>query len=206
MTSLCRYEDQPADGRLVVLAVTLMTCAVSSCTLKPEGESVAERQSFILEASNEVLAMLYDQEPELEAAVETAPGYAVFKYRLTKLPLFPLGGFGAGGGYGVLIDNRTERQVFMKVEMGEWGWGLGTRVFGSAFLFEDEQVMDAFGAKGWEFGAGADAALKSNEAGVATNVGVARAPGMRIYVISKSGAGYAATLRGTKYSKDGRLN
>jgi lipid-binding SYLF domain-containing protein len=187
------------------LATVLAASVVGGCAVKPEGTSIAEQRSFILGTSSEILAMLYDQEPDLEAVAEAAPGYAVFTYRLNKLPLV-IGGFGGGGGYGVLIDNQTEERVFMKVTMGEWGLGIGTRVFGSVFLFEEEKAMREFVSKGWEFGAGADAALKAGEAGLATNVGVAHAPGMRIYTISKSGAAYAATLRGTKYSKDKRLN
>ena len=66
--------------------------------------------------------------------------------------------------------------------------------------------MDRFIKRGWEFGGGADAALKNEEAGLATNVGMSVAPGMKIYSVSMSGVAYAATLRGTKYSVDQQMN
>jgi lipid-binding SYLF domain-containing protein len=193
-------------ARIAVLGACAMTGVVAlGCRVKPEGNSLAEQRSFILGASSELLAMVYEDKPELESDVEAAPGYAVFTYRLSKLPIV-LGGLGGGGGYGILVNNRTDEKVYMKVTMGEWGLGLGTRVFGSVFVFENEEVVQDFVTKGWEFGGGADAALKADDKGISANVGVAVAPGMRIYTISKSGMAYAATLRGTKYSADKRLN
>ena len=47
-------------------------------------------------------------------------------YRLSKLPIV-IGGLGGGGGYGFAVNNETGEQTFMKVTMGEWGLGLGTR-------------------------------------------------------------------------------
>jgi hypothetical protein len=187
----------------LAVAVPLLVLA-AGCASVPTADK-EEKQAFILGSIGEMMAELYETDPELEGQVEGALGWAAFNYRLSKLPVV-LGGLGGGGGYGVLVDNRTEERTFMSVRIGEWGVGVGTRIFGTLIVFEDEQVMRDFVRKGWEFGSTAEAAAKTSEGGVGVGGSVSTFRGMKVYHVTRQGVAYGATFRGTRYSRDRALN
>jgi hypothetical protein len=192
-------------SRFVPLALAwLLLLVVAGCASVPTADK-EEKQAFILGSIGEMMAELYETNPELEKEVENASGWAAFNYRLSKLPIV-LGGLGGGGGYGVLVDNRTEQQTFMSVRIGEWGVGVGTRIFGTLIVFDDEHVMRDFVRKGWEFGSAAEAAAKTSEGGLDVGASVSTWQGMKVYHITRQGMAYGATFRGTRYSTDRTLN
>jgi hypothetical protein len=171
-----------------------------------QGSDKDEKQAFILGSVSEMMVELYDENPELEQEVENAVGWAAFNYRLTKLPVI-LTGIGGGGGYGLAVDNRTGEKTYMSVQMGEWGVGMGTRVFGTIFVFEDKKVMQDFVRKGWEFGSAAEVTAKTSEgSGVAASGGVSTTHGMKVYHVTREGIAYGVSFRGTKYTTSKSLN
>lgn len=170
-----------------------------------QGSDKDEKQAFILGSVSEMMVELYDENPELEQEVESAVGWAAFNYRLTKLPVI-LTGIGGGGGYGVAVDNATDEKTYMSVQMGEWGVGMGTRVFGTLFVFEDQKVMTDFIQKGWEFGSAAEVTAKTKEGGVAASGSISTTYGMKVYHITREGIAYGVSFRGTKYTTSRSLN
>lgn len=198
----------PEPGRTrrtfrVLVAVTAAIVATGCLSIK--GADPDEKRGFVLGASAEMLVDLYDTNPELQAEVESAPGYAVINYRLSKLPMI-LTGIGGGSGYGVVIDNETGQQTFLKVTIGEWGAGLGTRVYGTLFIFENRETLDSFKTKGWRSEGGADVAAKTGDSGVAIGAAVASKEGMKVVTVTQSGAAYAVTYRGFRFTPISKLD
>ena len=114
-------------------------------------------------------------------------------------------GIGGGGGYVVVIDNETGEQTVLKVRIGEWGVGVGTRVFGTLFIFENREALDRFRTKGWQSEGGADVAAKTSEGGIAAGASVANKEGLKVVTVTQSGAAYAATYRGFRFTPVKRL-
>lgn len=187
-----------------VLVSVLMLVLATGCA-SVQGSDKDEKQAFILGSVSEMMIELYDENPELEREVENALGWAAFNYRLSKLPVV-LSGIGGGGGYGVAVDNRTDEKTYMTVQMGEWGVGMGTRAFGTVFVFEDEKVMKDFIRKGWEFGSAAEVTAKTKEGGVAASGSVSTTYGMKVYHVTRDGIAYGVSFRGTKYTTSKSLN
>jgi lipid-binding SYLF domain-containing protein len=78
--------------------------------------------------------------------------------------------------------------------------------FRAVFLFTEKDKLEAFLAKGWDFGGQADAAAKSDDKGAAMAGSASIMPGVEVYQLTKNGLALQATLQGTKYWKDKDLN
>jgi hypothetical protein len=65
--------------------------------------------------------------------------------------------------------------------------------------------MNKFINSGWEFGAQADAAAKASDKGAAVGAEVV-IDGITIYQLTESGLALQATVKGTKFWKNDKLN
>lgn len=178
----------------LVLTLALGGCATTS------GTSPQEKRKAVLDMRTEVLAELYKARPSARAEIAAAPGYAVFSNANINVIFASF-----GGGYGVVKDNRTGHQVFMKMGEVGIGLGLGVKDFRAVFVFHDRSSLDKFINSGWEFGGHADASAKASDKGAAVG-GEALLDGITIYQLTKSGLALQATVKGTKYWKDDELN
>lgn len=162
--------------------------------------SVDEQRSAIKQARQEVLTQLYKEKASARAEIAAAPGYAVFSNANVNLILASF-----GGGYGVVRNNQTGADTYMK--MGEVGVGLGAGVkdFRLVLVFHTEQAMQRFIAQGWAFGAQADAAAKAGDKGAAVGA-EASVDEVTIYQFTESGLALQATIKGTKFWVDEKLN
>jgi lipid-binding SYLF domain-containing protein len=133
--------------------------------------------------------------------VKKVAGYGVFN---------SIGGYifflSTGQGYGVVVDNSTGEKIYMKVMQVGAGLGLGVKDFRLVFIFRNQQVLNDFINKGWEFGEQADAAVKSGEKGGAVGGEVYLESDIIIYQLTEAGVALRATVAGTKYWKDEDLN
>ena len=68
------------------------------------------------------------------------------------------------------------------------------------------KALNDFVNSGWEFGAQATAAAKTDDKGVAYQGAVAVAPGVWLYQLTDKGLALEITAKGTKYDKDSDLN
>ncbi len=191
--SFLRRVFRPA----ALLSVLLQTLLITACAAP--GQTRDEQRAHIQQTERQVLDELYRLKPDLRGDVARAPGYAVFSNVNVNLLLAS-----ASTGYGVAVSKSGER-TYMK--MGEVGVGLGFGVkdFRALFVFDSAEVMNRFVEHGWSFGGHADAAAKAQDKGVAVG-GEVVADGMRVYQLTESGVALQATLKGTKYWKDGELN
>ena len=181
---------------LCYLAITFM---LSGCSTTGGNTPPAKRQA-ILSMRDHVLSDLYKVRPQAKSEIASAPGYAVFNNANIYLLLVSF-----GGGHGVVKDNKTGKNTFMKMGQAGIGLGLGLKDFRAVFIFNKRPVMEEFINKGWEFGGQADAAAKAGDKGAALG-GEAVFSDITIYQLTESGLALQATVQGTKYWKDDDLN
>lgn len=179
---------------ICMAAILLSACATTSGTNPPE------KRQAILNMKDSTLTELYKIHPDAKKWIAAAPGYAVFNNANVNVVLASF-----GGGYGVVVDNSTEKPVFMKMGEVGIGIGLGVKDFRAVFIFHDKATMTRFINSGWEFGGHADAAAKAGDKGAAI-AGETLLDGISIYQLTQSGLALQATVKGTKYWKDGDLN
>ena len=102
---------------LLPLIATLINCTATGLG----DESLEQRRQNVLTMRQEVLAELYELKPDTRVQIDSAAGYAVFTNANVNLILASF-----GGGLGVVRDNDTGVETFMR--MGEVGVGLGAGI------------------------------------------------------------------------------
>jgi lipid-binding SYLF domain-containing protein len=183
---------------LVLLA--LVVTILAGCR-GPGGTTPAEKRAEVLTTKNAMLAELYQKKPETKAKIANAAGYGTFTNINVNLFLAS-----TGNGYGVVHNNSTGDDTYMKMAMLGVGIGLGVKDFRAVIIFKNQNALNTFVDKGWEFGGHADAAAKSGDAGASANVAGDVTSGMEIYQFTEAGVALQATIAGTKYWKDKDLN
>lgn len=179
---------------LMLLCLAMAGCASQS------GETLNQQRQAVTEMRSTVLAELFALKPSVEQQIQSAAGYAVFDNTNVNLLLASF-----GGGYGVVKDNISGKQTYMKMAEVGLGLGAGVKDFRLIFVFHNQAVLDRFITQGWAFGAQADAAAKAGDKGAATG-GEVTVDNMTIYQITKNGLALQATVKGTKYWPDSDLN
>ena len=186
-------------SKMISVAALFMLVVLSGCATKGATTPSAKRQA-ILEMKQDVLTELYTVNAGAKSQVASAPGYAVFSNANINLVFASF-----SGGQGVVKDNSTGNHTYMKMGEAGIGLGLGVKDFRAVFVFHNRDVMNRFISSGWEFGGHADAAAKAGDKGAAVG-GEALLDGVSIYQMTESGLALQATVKGTKYWKDGELN
>ncbi|HEX3035600.1 MAG TPA: hypothetical protein VHT73_10800 [Thermodesulfobacteriota bacterium] len=168
---------------------------------KPQGATKQEKRDFIEKMKDDSLSELYNKKPEARYLVKNAAGYGVFS-NVSTLLLF----LGGGSGYGVVADNATGKKTYMNMALADIGLGVGIKDFRAVFIFNNRDVMNTFIYSGWEFGAEADAALKSEEKGAAGSGAASVKQDIIVYQITDAGIALKAGLRGMKFWRNNELN
>lgn len=179
---------------LTTLAIFTLGCVTTS------GDTPAEKRAAINAMAAEVLDDLYREKQSARAEVMTAPGYAVFSNANVNLILASF-----SGGYGVVHNNQSGSDTYMR--MGEVGIGLGAGVkdYRVIFVFHNHETLVDFIEQGWAFGGQADAAAKAGDKGAAVG-GEAILDNVTVYQLTESGLALQATVKGTRYWRDRALN
>ena len=164
-------------------------------------ETPAEQRAEIQKMRATTLERLYKVHPAARADVQKAAGYAVFSNVGINLILLS-----AAGGSGVAHDNRSGKDVYMKMVSGGFGIGLGVKDFRGVFVFSTTEKLNQFTNSGWEASAPADAAAKAGDKGGAAAGAITVAPGVNLYQLTENGLALQATIQGTKYFKNDDLN
>lgn len=186
--------------RLAVVLALVAAVFAAGCS-GPKGATATEKKAYIQDMKQKALSDLYARDPSLKAHVEKATGYGVFSNIGTNIIFVT-----TGSGYGVVKNNKTGKETYMKMAEGGVGLGLGVKDFRAVFVFNNEQVLNRFIYSGWEFGAEADAAAKSGEKGGAANVEGSLGEAIEVYQITKTGIALQANVAGSKYWIDNELN
>ncbi len=132
----------------------------------PKGASKAEKKANIRQQSDEMLTQLYTLNPALKSALKEAAGYATFKQVSVNLLMLA-----TANGYGVVVDNKTKQETFMRMGSLGGGVGAGVKDVRVIFVFYDPKVMKQFVEQGWQLGGQADASAKYQDMGIAGEQG-----------------------------------
>ncbi|UCD52392.1 MAG: hypothetical protein JSW27_07095 [Phycisphaerales bacterium] len=180
---------------LVAVGTTVAGCA------SPKGASVPEKRASVMEMRDGVLAELYREKPEAREKITNAAGYGTFSNININLLLVS-----SGRGYGVVRNNATGADTYMKMGMVGVGLGAGAKDFRAVMIFKSQEALRAFVEEGWEFGGHADAAAKSGDKGAEASLADEVTGDIEIYNFTEAGIALQATVAGTKYWKDSELN
>jgi lipid-binding SYLF domain-containing protein len=183
---------------LLIIAAVWLVFAVSIAFA--EGTKEEEREQ-VRSTATDTLERLYKIHPSVEAGIKSAAGYGVFSNFGMKI--FFAGG---GSGKGVIVNNKTKQETFMKMVEVQAGFGIGVKKFSVIFVFEQEPALDNFINKGWEFGGQATAAAKVKDEGASLAGAISVSPGVWMYQMTETGVAVELTGKGTKYYKDKDLN
>jgi lipid-binding SYLF domain-containing protein len=183
-----------------LLALMLVAAVVTGCRTA-KGNSPSEKRAYVLQTRDEALAKLYESEPGAKAKIADAAGYGVFSN--VGINLFLLA---SGNGFGVVRNNSSGQDTYMKMREIGVGVGMGVKDFRAVFIFHTPEVLTEFVEKGWEWGGEADAAAKSGDTGAAAAASADVQGGIEVYLLTEAGVALQATVSGTKYWKDDELN
>ena len=187
-----------ASVSLTILSVALM---VATFALAADQSKVDQERQEIRKRTKEILAQLYKAEPKAKVNIQKAAGYAAFSNFGMKIFVA-----GSGTGKGVAVDNKTKKEIFMKMIELQAGLGFGVKKFSLVWVFEKPDALATFVNSGWELGGQASAAAKAGEKGAAFQDALAIAPGVWLYQLTDKGVALELTAKGTKYYKDDDLN
>jgi len=160
-----------------------------------------EDRNEIKQSRKEILSRLYKEEPEVKSKIARAAGYATFSNIGVNVVFFS-----AGGGRGVVHDNKTGKDTYMSMASAGVGIGLGIKDFRAVFVFHDRSAMKSFIEDGWDFSGQADAAAKAGRKGDEGSAAGSIINGVDVYQMTETGLALQATLQGTKYWVNKKLN
>ena len=184
----------------IVIGLGLVGLMVAGCAT-PAGNSASEQQASVRRMRSETLAELYAKKPIVKESIAKSAGYAVFSNININLLLLS-----SGNGYGVARDAASGKDVYMRMQMLGVGLGAGVKDFRAVMIFKTPEAYHLFTEKGWEWGGHADAAAKSGDKGAAIGAAEDITTDMEVYTFTESGIALQATIAGTKYWKDDKLN
>ena len=187
-----------ASASLTICSVLLM---LSTFALAADQSKVNKERQEIRDRTKEILAQLYKAAPSAKANIQKAAGYAAFSNFGMKIFVA-----GSGTGKGVAVDNKTKKEIFMKMIELQAGLGFGVKKFSLVWVFEKSDALATFVNSGWELSGQASAAAKAGEKGAAFQDALAIAPGVWLYQLTDKGVALELTVKETKYYKDDDLN
>jgi len=177
---------------LLILIVHFVAGCSSMTALEKD-----QKRSELDEMATTTIASLVSQNPAIEDEINHSLGYGVAGMKLTKVPIF-----GAGGGEGVFINQKSRQHTYFKVTRLDIGGGWGVRSYRVLLIINSQQVMDRFEGGTWIFEAGAEvsagtASSESSTAAVDT--------GFTMHVLSDAGASATVTARVIRIRVDKNL-
>ncbi len=185
---------------LTTIILSLAIIVIAGCG--PRGNlTIAEKRQVVIDMEKETLERLYREAPQTKEKIKNAVGYGTFSNANVNLILVS-----AGGGYGSVVENATGKRTYMKMALGGVGLGLGAKDYRVVMIFRDKVTLDKFLESGWDFGAHADAAAKAGESGGELSGEGDIISGIEVFSMTESGLALQATVAGTKYWKDDKLN
>ena len=179
-----------------ILMLTILAISSSSFAFNDK-----EDRKEILDTNSKILKRLYKEQSSTKKKIAKAAGYATFS-NIGVNVIF----ISAGGGTGVVHNNSTGKNIFMKMASGGLGFGLGIKDFNAVFIFHTKEALQKFINDGWDFSGQVDAAAKSGKKGDEISAAATIVDDVEIYQMTENGLALQATLQGTKYWQDDDLN
>lgn len=177
-----------------ILALSLSACAITGSSPRQE------KRNAVLAIKDQALTDLYKIKPDVKHQVANAVGYAVFS-NVNLMAVF----VSTGGGHGVVTNNKTGQQTYMKMRELGVGIGAGLKDYRAVFIFHNAASLKRFVDKGWLAGVSSDITVKASDKGGDLTGSVA-ADSVTIYQLTETGVAVQASLTGAKYWKNDELN
>ena len=186
----------------ILLSFILSACAFFDKRTEAEKkedfrEEKAELRAMVRETLNE----LYEMQPGAKKTISDSAGYAVFANFGTKI--FVTGG---GSGEGIAFDNKTKKEIFMKMIEIQAGLGFGIKRFRVVWVFQQHKDFYDFINSGWELGGQTSVSAQLGDEGGGFAGAMSVSPGVWLYQLTDDGLAFELTGKGTKYYKDDDLN
>ncbi|MCG3205511.1 MAG: hypothetical protein KCHDKBKB_02233 [Elusimicrobia bacterium] len=143
------------------------------------------------------LADLVEQHPEAKDQIGESVGYVVMSNEITKVPVF-----GAGGGYGVAVNNKTGEKTYLRMVRFDIGAGWGARSVRPVLIFNDVNEFKRFIDGVLRATIGTEAAAKLGDKGAAASAAASGASedthGYKSYLITDGGVSATASFAVTR--------
>jgi lipid-binding SYLF domain-containing protein len=210
-------------GRRLLAAVIVGVVAygIAACS-RPRGATAEDKRAQVRQMRSDLLAEFYRADPSLRTKVGSSAGYGAFSNTGFKFLVV-----GSAHGYGVVRDNRTGKDTFMRMGQLAGGLGFGAKNFLVLFVFRNQQALRDFVERGWQVGGEAEGTAIAGDVGLTAGAqakasgggaaaggsgkagkvtGRSYGSGIEVYRLTRVGAALEATVAGTKYWKDKSLN
>lgn len=158
--------------------------------------SCSAKKADIDKHENETITRLYSEQPSARNLLSRSYGYAVFNATQSS---FAISG---GGGTGIAVDRKTGKEFYMRMGSAGVGFGFGFQMLDVVILFQTKEKFYTFVNEGWDADTSASAAGGKegfNKDSSFTN-------DVMVYQMTDKGLMAQASLKGTKYWKDTKLN
>ena len=160
----------------------------------------ASKQAEVVKSTQAAMERFYKEKPELKAAVAKAPGYGIFTtYGVSFL-------IGGSGGTGLVHDNGTKKDIFMKVGGASAGLQLGASQTELLIVFKTAAAMNKFIESGWEASGAVTASAGASGATAGGGKGSSAMEDANTYTITKTGLEVGLAGGASKFWKDTDLN
>lgn len=180
----------------MMLALLLLLAAAGAAV----GDDRVDARKQLRDLRTETLNQLYKENPEAKIQIRKAAGYGVFG--VTGVHILFVGG---GGGRGIVRDNLSGRDTYMKMGLVSGGLGIGAKDARTVMIFHNRNVLKKFLDKGWTFGGEAEATAKvEGKGGTASELEMPE--GILVYQLTTTGMMAKSTVVGTKFWRDDELN
>jgi len=183
-----------------ILITGALVCALALTALAADTDK-EKQQKEVRDTANKTLQQLYKAEPHAKTAVKHAAGYAVFNNMGVKILVA-----GSGRGKGIVVNNKTKKETFIKMIELQAGLGMGVKKFSVVFVFDNDKVLASYINSGWELGEQATAAATTGTKGGAMSGAVSVSDGVWMYQMTEKGLAAEITAKSTKHYKDDDLN
>ncbi len=222
------------SGYWLPLLGLLFALSAQGFPFGPKGDSNEEKKANVRKQRDEMLAGLYASSPALKDTVRKAAGYATFKnVNVNLLLLATANGYGMavdnktgketfmrmaslGGGVGAGLKDVRVIFIFndpaVMKQFVEEGWQFGGQAdaaakYKSTGVAGEQTAKANVSAKQGAVSAGASTDARAGVNKNNSNSGqLATRGGLEIYQFTESGVALQATVSGTKYWKDSKLN
>jgi len=181
----------------------VLTFPFSAAAAEQSGADKADKEtvrSELRQMRKDTLEALYKEDPKARVAIRGSAGYAVFASAGAHV-LF----LGGSGGRGILRENLTGKDTFMRMSAVRAGLGIGFEDVRTILVFKKRDTLKKFLEDGWTFG-GETAAVAESEGQGAGKRDIEPVEGIVLYQLTKTGAMARGTVAGTKYWPDKELN
>ena len=185
-------------ARMLLLTALCMTLFTTMAAAK----SCDEQREELRQKTVDTLEELYEKVPSAQYAIENCYGYAVLNNTGVKILVL-----GSAHGRGMAINNETGEEVFMRMQEGQVGLGLGVKEYALIFVIETPEAWDKFvHTSGWKASGAATAAANDGVTGDSLEGAVMAGEGIWVYQMTTKGLALELSIKGTRYYPDKKLN